>query len=157
MTIIIKKSTETKKAYQIAQQLPHYFNEKGLSSIQQAVAAQQLFGAYRDEEMVGFITYQEVNPEVIEITWMAVAPNVQDQGVGSKLLLESLQQLDREYVVCQVKTLSEIDPDPEYARTRAFYRQLGFIPLETISPYPGWGKENPCQIFVKFLKKERPL
>lgn len=31
------------------------------------------------------------------------------------------------------------------------YKKLGFIPLETISPYKDWGKDNPCQIFVKIL------
>ena len=50
-----------------------------------------------------------------------------------------------------MKILSEIDPDSQFAKTRNFYKKLGFIPLETISPYPGWGKENPCQIFVKVL------
>lgn len=42
--------------------------------------------------------------------------------------------------------------DPGYAKTRNFYKKLGFTSLEIIHPYPGWGDDNPCQIFVKFLQ-----
>jgi len=37
----------------------------------------------------------------------------------------------------------------EYARTRAFYRALGFLPLEERTDI--WGPENPCLISVKAL------
>jgi ribosomal protein S18 acetylase RimI-like enzyme len=151
MDIVIKKSDEAEKAYGIAQKLPDYFNEKGLKSIKEDVKTQFLYGAYKNGEMVGFITYKELNPEAIEITWTAVLPDTQGEGVGSKLVLESLQQLGDNYKVCEVKTLSDTHPDTGYKRTREFYKRLGFIPLETIYSYPGWDEKNPCQIFVKFL------
>ena len=62
---------------------------------------------------------------------------------------ESLKQIDKKYKICEVKTLSEISQDKGYELTRNFYKQLGFISLGTIDPYPGW--KDPCQIFIKCL------
>jgi hypothetical protein len=56
------------------------------------------------------------------------------------------------YKICEVKTLADTHQDPGYSKTRNFYKKLGFVPLEIIHPYPGWGEDNPCQIFVKCLK-----
>jgi len=41
------------------------------------------------------------------------------------------------------------DPDPGYARTRAFYAAMGFEPLEEIVQV--WGPDNPCLLLVKRL------
>ena len=151
MKILIKITSLSNEAYQIAEKLPDYFNEEGLKKIKIATQEEILFGAFADDKMVGFATYKELNSEAIEITWLAVLPDFHNQKVGSMLMEESLKEMSKKYKVCEVKTLSEINPDPGYARTRSFYKKLGFIPLETIYPYPGWGEENPCQIFVKWL------
>ena len=91
---------------------------------------------------------------IIRISWIAVRPTFQGKSVGTKLILEGLNLLPKKYKLCEVKTLSEIDSDPGYAKTREFYKHLGFIPLETISPYPDWGDDNPCQIFIKILENK---
>jgi ribosomal protein S18 acetylase RimI-like enzyme len=49
----------------------------------------------------------------------------------------------------QVKTLGPSNPDPGYARTRAFYEALGFRPLEELKQI--WDEQNPCLIMVKQL------
>ena len=49
----------------------------------------------------------------------------------------------------QVKTLGPARPDAGYERTRRFYAQLGFLPLEEIH---GLWPENPCLIMVKALR-----
>lgn len=151
MNILIKKTNNSDKAYDIASKLTDYFNEEGLRSIKEDVQNHILFGAYDNKEMIGFITYKEINPEAVEITWTAIVPEYQGKGIGSQLISESLKNLSTKYKVCEVKTLSEDHPDEGYAKTRNFYKKVGFIPLETISPYPGWGEDNPCQIFVKFI------
>lgn len=83
---------------------------------------------------------------------MGIDPDYQNQGVGTKLVIETLKLLSKAYSLCKVKTLAETKPDKGYARTRAFYKNLGFIPIEIVDPYPGWDKDSPCQIFVKWLK-----
>lgn len=149
--IIIKESTDQEEAYQIAKSLPDFFNEDGLEEIKKAVKDEILFGAYVDNNMIGFITYKKLNPQAIELSWMGILNEYQGQGIGTRLVNESLKELDRNYLVCEVKTLAETQPDPGYEKTRNFYKKLDFIPLEIISPYPGWGEENPCQILVKYI------
>lgn len=152
MEITIKRSTDTEEAFGIAKSLPEYFSEEGLKSIKDDVAKHILFGAYLRNAMVAFATYKELNSEAIEMTWIAVKKEYQDKGIGKKLIKESLKQIGESYKICQTKTLSEIHPDKGYERTRNFYKRLGFVPLETIQPYPGWSKDDPCQIFVKCLR-----
>lgn len=147
--IIIKKSVDKEKALQIAESLPDYFNKHGLEEIKKAVKDEILFGAYIDNDQVGFVTYKELNPQAVELTWIGILKKYQGQGIGTRLVNESLNKLDGNYEVCEAKTLAETQPDPGYEKTRNFYKKLGFVPLEIISPYPGWGRENPCQILVK--------
>ncbi|MBI2048233.1 MAG: GNAT family N-acetyltransferase [Candidatus Liptonbacteria bacterium] len=150
MNIEIKQTTESSKAYEIAKSLPEYFDESGLKSIEQDTKNNMLFGAYRDNEMIGFVAYKEINNEAIEMSWLGVLPQYQGKNYGKILVEKSLAELSQKYKVCEVKTLSNSDDYEPYKKTRAFYKSLGFIPIETISPYPGWGN-NPCQIFVMFL------
>jgi len=147
----IKMISDNSSALEIARENSHFFNAHGLEEMEKDFKTGILFGAYFENNLYGFICFKEHNDQVIEIAWMAVRPHYQDQGMGTLLFEEGIKLLDKKYKICEVKTLSEIDPDPEYSKTRNFYRKLGFIPVETIHPYPGWGDDNPCQIFVKLL------
>jgi hypothetical protein len=49
----------------------------------------------------------------------------------------------------EVKTRGPSGHSVEYARTRAFYEAVGFLPLEERTDI--WGPENPCLISVKPL------
>ena len=151
MNIQIKKSTDPLAALNISRKNPHYFNSEGLKRMEKDFKTGVLIGAYYENTMVGFVSFKELNDQAVELVWIAVEPKYQDSGIGASLVKEGIKLLPKKYLVCEMKTLSEIDPDPEYARTRNFYKRLGFIPLETINPYPNWGKDNPCQIFVKIL------
>jgi ribosomal protein S18 acetylase RimI-like enzyme len=152
MNIVVRKTNKKERAFKIAKELPDSFDKNGLNLMKKDLENGELYGAYSNNEMIGFLCYRELNPEAIEVAWMAVLPVYQGKGVGTKLLMDSLKDFGNNYKVCEVKTLSETRPDTGYERTRRFYKKLGFIPLETIHPYPGWSKGNPCQIFVKFLK-----
>jgi hypothetical protein len=51
----------------------------------------------------------------------------------------------------QVKTLGPSKPNEYYARTRAFYESMGFVPLEEFENiWPG----NPCLILVNQVSPE---
>ena len=47
-----------------------------------------------------------------------------------------------------VKTLSDRDPYPPYAETRAFYEAIGFTPLMDLDI---WGPDNPALLLVRSL------
>jgi len=48
-----------------------------------------------------------------------------------------------------VKTLSDRSDDVYYARTRAFYRAAGFVPLLDLPEL--WDADNPAMVFVRDL------
>ena len=150
MAIEIRKTEDANAAFELAKQLPDFFDALGLNRIQEDTKNHMLFGAFDGEYMVGFASYEEITPQSVEMTWLGVTPQMQGKGVGTQLVEESLKELSKRYSVCEVKTLSEVDPYEPYKKTREFYKKLGFIPIETIHPYPSWG-DNPCQIFVRFL------
>ena len=151
MKLEIKRTKNVKGTLEIAKNLPDYFNEKGLLQISKDVKRHHLFGVFIGKKMVGFATYKKVNRDVLEITWLGISLEFQRRGIGGKLVQESLRQMRNKYKLCIVKTLADSDSSKPYKKTRAFYKAIGFIPLEPISPYPGWDSDNPCQIFVKPL------
>ena len=151
MDTLIRKSTDVLSALDIGRKNTHYFNSAGLEMMKKDLKVATLIGAYTENKMVGFIVFKELNDQAVELAWMAIEPKYQNQHIGTFLVKEGIKLLPKKYIICETKTLSETDPDPQYARTRNFYKKLGFIPLETINAYPGWGKDNPCQIFVKIL------
>ena len=144
---IIKKTENADGALQIAEKLPEFFDAGGLKSIANDSKTQTLYGAFDGETMIGFAIYKEINKDAVEMSWLGVLPEEQGKGVGAKLVEESLHELAEHYKVCEVKTLSDTDPYEPYKKTREFYKRMNFTPIETISPYPGWG-DNPCQIFA---------
>jgi GNAT superfamily N-acetyltransferase len=149
--VAIEKTTDTRSCYAIAARLPDYFTPAGLRTLRADLDAGELYGAFVRGRLVGFALYQELNPEAVELAWLAVDRPHWSRGVGTRLVGESLDQLATRYRACEVKTLAAAVPDAGYARTRRFYAKLGFIPLEVIDPYPGWEPGNPCQILVRFL------
>lgn len=151
-TCEVRKSDDAEKAFHIAEKLPSFFDKEGLKQIELDTKNHILYGAYSGKEMIGFVTYKEINSDTIEMSWLGVLSERQGKGVGKKLVNQTLNELSSKYKVCEVKTLSDTDSYKPYRNTRAFYKHIGFIPIETINPYPGWG-DNPCQIFVKFFGK----
>ena len=51
------------------------------------------------------------------------------------------------YVI--VETLSDMADNEPYARTRRFYKSIGFEPLITLTEM--WSETNPCLIMFKSL------
>lgn len=88
-------------------------------------------------------------PSSAEIYLMAVDPTVHRQGAGRALIAALEADLAADQVeFLHVKTLGPSVPDPGYARTRQFYANAGFQPLEeTTGLWPG----NPCLMMIKAL------
>lgn len=108
------------------------------------------FLAYQGEQVIGFVSLKEHNPYAAEVYVMGIRSAAHRQGIGRALLQAGetfLRSKAIEYL--QVKTLAPSDPDPNYAKTRAFYLAVGFRPLEELSEL--WGPENPCLLLIKHL------
>lgn len=98
---------------------------------------------------VGVLLVARHFPVSAEVHLIAVDPAWHRHGIGRALLHYAETRLRADGVrLLSVKTLGPSHPDPGYARTRAFYHALGFLPLEELPDYwPG----NPCLIMVKPL------
>ena len=99
---------------------------------------------------VGFLTINKHFPKSVEIHCMGILPQYHRKGIG-KLLINKLENyLVKEGVkILQVKTVSAGRDCSAYAKTRAFYKAVGFIQLEVFPDL--WDKANPCLLLVKKL------
>lgn len=88
---------------EIAKELPGYFNDQGLKSIEEATKNEILYGAFVGGQMAGFATYKVLNDQAIELSWMAAKQDLQNQGVGTQLVEQSL---DFKAVIVVEKTRS---------------------------------------------------
>jgi ribosomal protein S18 acetylase RimI-like enzyme len=138
----------------IVRDLPDYFDERDFEELEHELRARDrtLYFAEQAGEVAGFALVERRGERIAEICWLAVGPEFRGQGVGSALLAEVFETLRSAGVeLLEVKTLSAKADYPPYEATRRFYERAGFLHLETVDPYPGWGPENPCAIYVKAL------
>lgn len=104
------------------------------------------WAAVEDGRAMGFAALKETAPKTAEIYVMGVRPEHHRAGVGRRLF-RVLYRYAREqgYAFLQVKTVRE-GRYPEYDRTNAFYRAVGFTELECFPTL--WDEWNPCQVLV---------
>ena len=100
-----------------------------------------------DGTVVGLISGRRHFPETAEIELLAVVPASHRGGVG-RALLDAFEAFHRAGGVrmIEVKTLGPSNPDEGYAKTRAFYLGVGFLPIEELDI---WAPENPALLMVK--------
>jgi len=128
--------------------LPDWFgDDNGIRHCAAAVRAEPGFVATVDDVVVGFLTVTRPRAHVAEISWMAVHPGHRTAGHGRALVDALVQTLhDDGTRFLAVKTLSDRDPYPPYAETRAFYEAMGFTPFMDLDI---WGPEDPALLYVR--------
>lgn len=109
-----------------------------------------LFAAISNDTVVGFITILKHFKNSAEIHVMGVKQSYHRRGVGRTLLDTAFKWCrDNDIQYLQVKTLSDLHPDKNYAATREFYKSMGFERIENFSEL--WGKANPCLMMMKYI------
>ena len=99
--------------------------------------------------VIGLTLVDRHFPHVAELHLMVVDRDHHGEGVGTAMVQAVEQDAqERGVQLLEVKTLGGSHPDPGYARTRHFYEQAGFLPLEETDL---WGEANPCLFMVKPL------
>jgi ribosomal protein S18 acetylase RimI-like enzyme len=138
-------------ADRILRGLPEWFGiESALVEYVNGVKCSDFYAAYDKDEPIGFISIKSNNRYTSEIYVIAVSKEFHHTGIGTGLLKKAEEELVKKGVrFLMVKTLSDSDPDVNYAKTREFYFGAGFLPLQEIKEI--WGKSNPCLIMVKVL------
>ncbi len=101
-------------------------------------------------KIVGFLSVNRHNEVSAEIHVMGVLQEEHGIGIGSSMITTAEEYLKDDGVkLFQVKTLGPSHPDEGYAKTRAFYKAQGFLPLEEIVDF--WEKGCPSLFMVKPL------
>jgi coenzyme F420-0:L-glutamate ligase / coenzyme F420-1:gamma-L-glutamate ligase len=99
----------------------------------------------------GFLSLKRHDARAAEIYVMGVRPERHRSGTG-RALVAAAEAWCRAHGVeyLQVKTLAPSAAGEHYARTRAFYEALGFVPLEELHGL--WDEENPALVLVKDVR-----
>tara|TARA_B100001029_G_C14981049_1_gene406041 strand:- start:278 stop:748 length:471 start_codon:yes stop_codon:yes gene_type:complete len=101
-----------------------------------------------DNKVIGFLTIKRHFIETAEIHCLGILPKYHRKGIGKLLIQELENYLNKAgYKMLQVKTISKESDCIFYAKTREFYKRVGFIPIEVFPEL--WDKSNPCLQLVK--------
>ena len=108
------------------------------------------FAAYDGGAPIGFLALKIHNEYTADIFNLGVLEEYHRKKTGG-LLVEAAEKycLDNGHVYLTVKTLDSSASYEPYDRTRAFYKKIGFIPLEVFTAF--WDEENPCLFMAKYL------
>lgn len=110
------------------------------------------FAAYDCDKPVGFLAIKKNNASTAEIYVMGILQAYHRQGIGRSLFNACLSWCRKHNLdFLQVKTVDASYPDEAYAKTREYYKAMGFKPLECIPEI--WGKDCPCLILVMSVKQ----
>ena len=102
------------------------------------------------DDVIGFLIIKRHFPDSAEIHCMGILPQYHRQGTGKLLIKELEKYLEDEGVkILQVKTVSADRDYDAYAKTRFFYKAVGFIPLEVFPTL--WDEANPCLLLAKHI------
>jgi ribosomal protein S18 acetylase RimI-like enzyme len=128
--------------------LPEWFGRPKVNAEYVELAErQQAWVAESDGKAVGVMILSDPGFSAIEIHFVAVRRDAHRQGVGRALVGKACSEArscKRPYLT--VKTLGSSAASEPYAVTRAFYRSVGFEPLEESAGI--WGPETPCLLMV---------
>jgi GNAT superfamily N-acetyltransferase len=136
---------------EILSTLPHWF---GIPASNAAYIRDSetmpMFAAFDGAEPLGFIVLGRPTPSAVEIHVLGVRPERHRSGIG-RALVDRAETFARAAGVpfLTVKTLSSRDPDEGYAKTRAFYTGMGFLPVDELPEL--WSPDNPAVIMLKVL------
>lgn len=127
----------------VLRSLPQWFGiEASLLGYARSAARLPTWTANVAGDVVAFLSVERHFPTSAEVHCIAVHASQRSRGVGRALLGTVERWLAADGVrLLQVKTLGPSRPDAHYDRTRRFYEQYGFVPLEEFKElWPG----NPC-------------
>lgn len=106
--------------------------------------------AKENDEYAGFLCLKETGKDTVELAVMGVLKDFHRHGLGRQLFDQAKKiAADAGYSFIQVKTV-KMGVYPDYDITNRFYISCGFKELEVINEI--WGDENPCQIYIMYLK-----
>jgi ribosomal protein S18 acetylase RimI-like enzyme len=146
MSRIILKSAppqDRDQIMEIIKTLPKYFVPAHWPEIEDDVKNQENISAYYGNNIIGFVNYKIHSPDMAEILWMAVSPNIKSRGLGSILMNEFIKQItDKKIKAIELATIASTDEFKPYEGTRRFYKKHGFKEIRIDKDYYGPGEDR---------------
>ena len=111
----------------LARSLGDWFNEEGLRQMERDLESHAGHVALLEGRIVGFATWNPVDPQTANLSWIGVAEELHRQGIGRALVQAVVADLRLAgFRFLEVSTVADsMDYEP-YEQTRRFYRALGF-------------------------------
>lgn len=153
MVYFVEEEREKERvAKHILAQLPDWFGLPESTKEYVMCSKTMPFWIYKEgEEEKGFIALKETSPYTAELYVMGVLKDEHGKGIGTQLFEELYAYAKQKgYEFLQVKTVQK-GYYKEYDQTNDFYEKMGFKELECFPTL--WDEWNPCQIYIKSLKK----
>ncbi len=140
---------QARRCMPVLRALPQWFGfEQVNAAYEREIDELPTFTVSTGGAVVGFLSLKRHFDVAAEIHVLGVRPELHRRGYGRALMARAEQWCAAEGVrVLQVKTLGPSAADEGYARTRAFYSALGFVPLEETTAF--WGERQPTLVLVK--------
>jgi GNAT superfamily N-acetyltransferase len=147
MTLNVVRRAAGADCASIIADLPEWFGipEASAAYVERA-ERDQAWVAELHGKAIGLMVLTDPGFSAIDIHFLAVRREAHRQGIGKALVGKALSEartLKRPYLT--VKTLGPSRVSEPYERTKAFYRAVGFEPLEELTTI--WG-EIPCLLMV---------
>ena len=136
-------------AERVLRDLPEWFGIEEATQGYIREAAELTTFAVEDD---GFVCLKQHFPQAAEIRVMGVRRERHRSGIGRLLVRAAEAWCASQGVgVLQVKTPAHTRDNANYARTRAFYEAMGFVPLEVFPEL--WDPRNPALQLVKRIDR----
>jgi ribosomal protein S18 acetylase RimI-like enzyme len=136
--------------------LPEFFTPDVADKVRGDLTAHDSWVIVDGGVVSGFVVVKRHRPEAAEILWAATSAARRNQGIGTALIEQVLNELrDAGTRLVEVKTLDPAAGYAPYAATYAFWIARGFVHVNTIDPLPGWEPGNPCAVMIAALALTR--
>ncbi|WP_143462018.1 GNAT family N-acetyltransferase [Levilactobacillus enshiensis] len=153
MSITITRETNATIKATIVQEvladLPDWFGlPASTTAYVDAARKLPLWVAHDGQTIVGFIDLATTSTATAEVQCMGIKRAYHHQGIGRQLMTVLITNARQTYTYLQVKTVAP-GHYATYDQTNAFYRAMGFEPLEILPTL--WDTWNPCLILIQKL------
>ncbi len=137
---------------------PEHFDADVADEMREAVAAgETAWVAVDGGRPVGVVLVPRPFAQTAELRYLAVRTEHRSCGIGGALVERAAASLLADGVrLVVVYTLDESIEYAPYERTRAFWRQHGFIRVAVFDPFPGWRPGNAGALLVRALSAVEP-
>jgi len=132
------EKSDARSVLGLATRLDKWFNEPGRAQMARDLGSHEGLVAHADGRLVGFVTWNPIDGETANLSWMGVEEELRRSGIGRTLLAAMFPRLRHAgFRVLEVSTVADSLDYPPYADTRAFYRAMGFVDVRVDEGFYG--------------------